>query len=168
MIIFKKAQVAEYALKNVPTTIVQLGFYFQNFDTYFAPEKAQDGTHVYTFPKTSGKLDGFNVEDLGEAVVNIANNRETYLNKTISLSAERLSIEEFIEQIGEVSGVKTRIQLVSDEEYAKKFGKEMQQMFAWIDQYGSFGPNSDESVKLGKNLAPNAKTFKQYWQAAHK
>lgn len=164
---FLKAKIAEYALKNVPTTLVEAAYYFQNFGTFFPPTKADDGTDVYTFPKISS-MDGFDVSDYGEAVVTCANNRKEYLNKRVCLSGDRLSIEEYVKQIGEVTGVKTRTNIVPNEDYAKIAGNELAQMFAWFEQYGYYGPNSEEAVKLGKKAAPNLKTFKQFLQANRK
>jgi len=161
-----KARVGEYAKKlNLPTTIVMLGFYYQNFAADFIlPHKHEaDGTLVYTLPKLSA-IPGVDVYDLGEIVKNICENLKEMNGKCIPLAGESVPLQKYLDQMQESCGFKVRLNPISFKEFAKlKFecAQELADMFEWMETYGYFGNESD--LSLGKSLG-QLKTWRQYLQ----
>jgi len=159
-----KGEVGEYALQQLPTTLVGLAFYYQNFLTLFAPKINTDGSIVYSFPHV-GNLPGFDTEELGDAIVSIANHREEWLGKTIPLFGDSMPIEQYIDLLATKEDVK--LNLVSLEEFLLldiERVDEWAEMFAWINEFGYFGP--DVNLELRKKLCPKLKTFKQFVESA--
>src|SRR5690606_25521060 len=76
-------------------TFVAVGFYFQNFQFYFPP-KEEDGTLVFTLPVAGDKrLWTLDVEDLGEAVVNVLNDPEKWSGKYVPVYRDNLRLEDY-------------------------------------------------------------------------
>jgi uncharacterized protein YbjT (DUF2867 family) len=162
-----KARVGEYALQQLPTTLVGPSFYYQNFNTLFSPKKENDGTLVYTLPQTK-TITAFDVEDLGEVVCRIACNRDEWIGKTIPLAVEEMHPQRFIDQMTEVTGQRVKLNMIPREEFMKlnvHGGREIVEMFGWFDEYGCFGPHGN-NLELGRKLHPNMRTFKQYLQTS--
>jgi len=161
----QKGEVGEYALQQLPTTLVSPGFYYQNFSQLLS-RKEEDGTLVYTLPSVR-MLTGFDINELGEAVVAIANRREEWIGKTIPLYGDNMPLQKYIDQIGEITKQKVRLETVSREQYAKlniENAREFSDMFGWIDEYGYYGP--EVNLELGRKVFPNPKTFSQFLQSS--
>jgi len=159
-----KAKVSEYAFKTIPTTVVMAAHYYQNFGTFVKPERQHDGTLLYSVPKVLN-LPGIDVNDLGEAVCNIACNCDTYIGKTIPLFGDSLSLEGYLNTMKEVTGQKIKINLISFEEYEKIGGRDLTEMYRFCNEFEYYGPNCDSS--LGRKLCPNLKTMRQYLETTN-
>jgi uncharacterized protein YbjT (DUF2867 family) len=159
----EKAKVGEYALKTIPTTVVWPGAFFQNFTESFYPHhKENDGTLIYSLPRVSN-MDGIDINELGDAVLNIALNRNEWIGKTIPLASEHMPLQKYFEQLREVGGHKVKWNEISIEEFSKlniKDAKELAEMFEWMEKYGCFGSNPDFSAQ--KRLGCPLKTFREF------
>lgn len=158
-----KAKVGEYALANVPSTLIMPASYYQNFDNNFTPETRPDGTLVYTLPKISSPLACFDVDDMGEAVACVAQNRDVWVGQQVPLVGDNLTLEEYVNTLKEFNNKKIELNLVSLDEYRGWLPdkvKELADMFAWVQEYGYFGPNVD--LALGKKICPKLKSWRTF------
>jgi len=159
-----KAKASEYAFKNVPTTIVMLGHYYQNFGTLLKGERQNDGTLLYRVPKVNN-LSGVDVCDLGEAICNIAANRDNWIGRSVPLCGDNLALDEYLKTMKDITGQKMDIKVVPFEEFEKIGGKELAHMYRYVNEFGFFGPNAD--FNLGKKANPNMKTFRQFLESTN-
>ncbi|XP_008940981.1 PREDICTED: nmrA-like family domain-containing protein 1, partial [Merops nubicus] len=86
-----KGVVEEYFQKvGVPTTVIRLPFYFENFLSIFKPEKAPQGD---TF--VLGKMGLVALQDVGPVVVSLLKAPEEHVGRVVGLSTGRLTEEEY-------------------------------------------------------------------------
>jgi uncharacterized protein YbjT (DUF2867 family) len=159
----EKAKVGEYAMKTLPTTLICPASYYQNFTEGLWPcKKENNNTMIFTMPRISN-LAAVDINDLGDAVLKIAENRNEWLGKCIPLAGERMPLQRFFDQMEEVCGCKVKWNEISSEDFAKlniSGAKELAEMCEWIDKNGYFGPNADLSME--KKLGCKMRTFKEF------
>ncbi|NXU93164.1 NMRL1 protein, partial [Xiphorhynchus elegans] len=161
-----KGVVEEYFQKiGVPTTIIRLPFYFENFLSIFKPQKAPQGdTFVLELPMGDIPMDGMAVEDVGPAVVSLLKSPGEYIGKVMGLSTSKLTEAEYAAIISQQTGKTVAPSKVSPEEYEKRDfpgAKEMAAMFRF------YALKPDRNVALTMKLNPKARTFQQ-WVADNK
>lgn len=101
-----KGVVEEYFQKiGVPTTIVRLPFYFENFLSIFKPQKAPQGdTFVLELPMGDTPMDGMAVEDLGPVVLCLLKSPGEYIGQVIGLSTGKLTEAEYAAILSQQTG----------------------------------------------------------------
>ncbi|KFP27437.1 NmrA-like family domain-containing protein 1, partial [Colius striatus] len=101
-----KGVVEEYFQKTgVPTTIIRLPFYFENFLTFFKPQKASQGdTFVLSLPMEDCPMDGMAVEDLGPVVLSLLKSPKEYIGQVIGLSTGKLTEAEYAAVLSQQMG----------------------------------------------------------------
>lgn len=95
-------------------------FFYENFHTYCPPHHVKsiakitiqdaDGTTVFSLPDFSGDIPVFmfDINDIGEAVLNIIERPEKWNGKFIPLYGEKLTMNEVARQYEEVTKKKAR------------------------------------------------------------
>jgi len=159
-----KALVDEYLQKSgLNFTIVSLALYFDNFQHLLKPRLNKDNTIVFSIPfPADHNLTFVDVDDTGEAVVNILNNPQQWLGKWVPLFGEHLLASELAKTFQSVSGKKTIYQEMSPAEGERRNpNKEFLEMFDYIKDYGYYGDKASE-MPTAKKLNPHLKTFKQW------
>lgn len=161
-----KAKVFEYTktlgFKHV--TSVGASFYYQNFQAFFPPKKEGD-TYVYTLPATA-TITAFDVNDIGGTVAAVFAEPERWHNEYLPSSGDHMAPADYVRQIGEANGKKTKLVTVPIDVFAK-FGfpgaEEMAHMFHWFDTHTYHGKlaKREESIRA----YPAMKTFKQFLAA---
>jgi len=163
-----KARVDEYILsKGLPATFIIPGFYFQNFQSFFHPKKEEDGTYVVSFPDISAVI-GYDVEDTGEAIVNIAQHRNEWLGKYVRLIHERITPQEYVDQVSAFTGKKVKLVRIPLDVYAKlpfPGAEDLAAMYRLFDEYN----NNTELQKdqASEKLNPNMKTYKKFLEVTN-
>jgi len=154
-----KANVDDY-LKTIglKCAFVALDCYMENFESYFAPKKMEDGTYVIGFPfpldKPMGLIDI--ADDFGKAVLTMINHQDEWAGKWVPLFGDYLSIQDCANLIGEANGV-----IVNSVEIPRySFGPEFGQMFDFFLEFG-YGRNSQDEALLHK-LLPNPTKFSEW------
>ncbi|NXP19571.1 NMRL1 protein, partial [Scytalopus superciliaris] len=156
-----KGVVEEYFQKTgVPTTVIRLPFYFENFLTIFKPQKAPQGeTFVLELPMGDIPMDGMAVEDVGPVVVCLLKSPGEYIGQVMGLSTGKLTEAEYAAILSQHTGKTVAASKVSPEEYEKRDfpgAKEMAAMFRF------YALKPDRSVALTMKLNPKARTFQQW------
>ncbi|NWR30874.1 NMRL1 protein, partial [Tachuris rubrigastra] len=161
-----KGVVEEYFQRTgVPTTVIRLPFYFENFLSIFKPQKAPQGdTFVLELPMGDTPMDGMAVEDVGPVVVSLLKSPGEYIGQVMGLSTGKLTEAEYATVLSQQTGKTVAASKISPEEYEKRDfpgAKEMAAMFRF------YTLKPDRNVALTMKLNPKARTFQQ-WVADNK
>jgi uncharacterized protein YbjT (DUF2867 family) len=86
-----KAQLEEYARKLIQnTTFVHVAFYYENFLSFFPPQKQSDATYAFGFPQGDTALAGVSVNEIGGIVSAIFAHPDEYKGKTVGIVGDDL------------------------------------------------------------------------------
>ncbi|NXR21845.1 NMRL1 protein, partial [Cinclus mexicanus] len=155
-----KGVVEEYFQKTgVPTTIIRLPFYFENFLSIFKPQKRQGDSFVLELPMGDTPMDGMAVEDLGPVVLCLLKSPGEYVGQVIGLSTGKLTEAEYAAILSQQTGKTVTASKITPEEYEKQDfpgAKEMAAMFRF------YALKPDRNVALTMKLNPKARTFQQW------
>ncbi|XP_038006966.1 nmrA-like family domain-containing protein 1 [Motacilla alba alba] len=156
-----KGVVEEYFQKiGVPTTIIRLPFYFENFLSIFKPQKAPQGdTFVLELPMGDTPMDGMAVEDLGPVVLCLLKSPGEYIGQVIGLSTGKLTEAEYAAILSQQTGKTVTASKISPEEYEKRDFPGAQELAAMFRFYAL---KPDRNVALTMKLNPKARTFQQW------
>ncbi|RXM36571.1 NmrA-like family domain-containing protein 1 [Acipenser ruthenus] len=104
-------------------------------------------------------MDGMSVADLGPIVVSVLKAPKDYLGKTIGLSSDRLTIQQYSEVMSKVLGKPFRDGKMSAEVYAK-LGFPGAEEFA--DMFRFYMMKPDRDIVLTRRLNPAVRSFEQW------
>lgn len=114
-----KAAIAEYIRSlSIPHSLVHMPFYYENFLTFFPPQKGEDGAYHFGFPQGNTQLAMCSVEDIGGIVTLMFDNRDLYLDRTVGVVGEDRRCSEYAAIMSRVLGVTVRYDYIPHEEYA--------------------------------------------------
>jgi len=83
-----KAALLKYSRSlNIPTTFVHMGFYYENFQSYFPFQKEADGVYYFGFQQDDTCLAMASVKDLGCVVRSVFNHPAEYIGRKIAVIA---------------------------------------------------------------------------------
>ncbi|XP_056390337.1 nmrA-like family domain-containing protein 1 [Hyla sarda] len=159
-----KGEVEEYLRQiGVPTVSVRLPGYYENFLTFFRPQKNKDGDG-YSLAVPMGEVlwDGFSVKDLGGVVVGILKSPSEYVGKDIGLSTDKLTVAQYAAILSSVTGKDIKDAKVTLKQYAN-FGFPGAQELASMFEFYQMIPDRDVALTL--KLNPKAKNFQQWIEA---
>ena len=158
-----KGRLEEYARGlGLHVTFVHLAFYFENFLSYFPPQKQEDGTFTFGFPQGDTPLAGVAIEDLGGVVTAIFDKPDDFKDKTVGVVGEDLSPKEYAEIMTRVLG-KTVIYNYIPREIFAKFdfpgAEDLANMFEFNRLYI---PNRKVDVEESHELYPKIQSFESW------
>lgn len=91
-----KASFEEYSRGlGLPATFVHVGFYYENFLSFFPLQKGEDGNFYFGFPQGNTKLAATSVEDVGGVVASVFNNPAEYIGQTVGVAGDDLTGDEY-------------------------------------------------------------------------
>uniref|UniRef100_A0A8C3US77 NmrA-like family domain-containing protein 1 n=2 Tax=Catharus ustulatus TaxID=91951 RepID=A0A8C3US77_CATUS len=156
-----KGVVEEYFQKiGVPTTIIRLPFYFENFLTALKPQKRQGDAFVLELPMGDAPMDAMAVEDLGPIVLSLLKSPGEYIGQVIGLSTGKLTEAEYAAVLSQQTGKNVTASKITPEEWEKRDfpgGKQTANMF----RFYALMPDRN-NVALTMKLNPKARTFQQW------
>jgi hypothetical protein len=127
------------------TTFFRAGFYMENFQTFFPPKAAEDGTLVFSLPiPADGKLDMYSARaDTGGYVLEIFKHPETHGNGAVIDSiGETITPAALVEQFSKTTGKPARFEPIDAKAFAK-FGfpgaEELAEMFEYFYEFRYLG-----------------------------
>jgi len=166
-----KALVEEYAREQLPKhnikgSYIAAPFYYQNFMSLLAPEKAPDGTFVFNLPiPPNAYITAADIDDIGAIVLQMFKNGDQYNGKTVAFAGEHQHPQYYINAMANATGVKVALNSMTPEEYARldtPGAKEVAEMFAWFADSTYFGHQLD--MWEGKKIHPKIKDFPTWLQ----
>ena len=163
-----KADVEKYARElRLGATFVNVAFYFENFLTYFPPQRQADGTLAFGFPQGDTPLAGVAVEDLGGVVTAILGRPGEFRDRTVGIVGDDLPGKKYAEIMSRVLGQKVVYKYIPRETYAS-FGfpgaQELADMFEFNRLYI---PERRADMAESRALYPGMQSFEE-WMTANK
>ncbi|KAK7095422.1 nmrA-like family domain-containing protein 1 [Littorina saxatilis] len=90
-----KAEIEDYMRDiGLPVTCLIMPIYYEDFCGMFRPRTRDGSNYELLIPTGFTPMDMMSVEDLGPVVVNVLNNTARFLNKTLSVSGDKLTMRE--------------------------------------------------------------------------
>lgn len=115
-----KAALEVYARSlGIPSTFTHIAFYYENFLTFFPPQKSGDGAFYFGFPQGDTPLAMATPEDMGAIVSLIFDHPDIYIGKTMGVVGEDRTCKEYAEIMSRVLGVTVRYRYIPRDEYAR-------------------------------------------------
>ena len=144
---------------GVPKTSVRYPFYFENFITMLAPQKQDDGTYLFT-ACMDGPMHAIAVADGGPIVATIFSKPEEFIGKVVSISGDKLTLHEYMANIGKVTGKTFRYQQVPVEVFAKFPFPGADDLAIMFDYFSRGNPSYD--LDITRKLNSKALQFKDW------
>jgi uncharacterized protein YbjT (DUF2867 family) len=161
-----KAELEEYTRRlGPPTTFVSIAFYFENFLTFFPPQKQGNGNYAFGFPQGDTPLAGVAVEDTGGVVSAIFERPAVFKGKTVGIVGDDLPPAKYAEIMTEVLGNKIVYNYIPRDAYAAlgfPGAQELADMFEFTRLYV---PNRSADVKQSRALYPQMQDFGAWLKA---
>ncbi|CAF1219582.1 unnamed protein product [Rotaria sp. Silwood1] len=139
-------------------TFIHVGFYYQNFITFFVPyaENIEFRYPVFSY----GRIPLYDVHDTGKIVRECFEHPERWGHRqTVPIVAEQLTMDEICETIREVSGKDIHFVPLSYDEALIKLHRETVNNLRW---YNDFGSIDEQQVAKTKEIYPKIKTFAEW------
>lgn len=147
--------------ERLPFTIVRFPFYYNNLVSSFTPRKKDDGTLLYDIPMEGVAMDGIDVTQGGECVYGILESPDCYRFKTIGLSGDKITIQQYCETLTKhlkEKGLKFEDSKITLDEYRAQPDNpaaiELGNMFEFYKR-----GNPDRDIRLTKKLNEETQRF---------
>lgn len=158
-----KYELEEYARSlGIPSTFVHVAFYFDNFFSFFPPQKAADGKYRFGFPQGDTPLAGVAAEDIGGPVAGIFSNPSDFLGKTVGIVGEDLTGHDFAAILTAVSGKEVQYNHIPREVFASFDFPGADDLADMFDFNRRFIPNRHADIRQSRSLYPAMQTFEQW------
>jgi len=148
-----KARAEKLYFDGLPTTFMVTSCYFENFTSFFALTKQEDGSYAFTLPLGDKRIPWTIHQDLGELVAG-ALQKPDLIGKRIGQASFLASGDELAEILSKASGEEVKYNMVPWDTFAS-FGfpgaDELAQMFEyWLRTYDDFckARDFDEQKKI--------------------
>jgi uncharacterized protein YbjT (DUF2867 family) len=158
-----KAQLEDYARSlDLPSTFIHVAFYYENFLSYFPPQRQEDGRYTFGFPQGETPLASVSVEDVGGVVAPLFEQREEVVGKTIGIVGDDQSPSCYAETMSRVFGRQVAYTHIPRDVFAS-FGfpgaEELANMFDFQRRYI---PNRHADLVQSRVLYPDMQTLEQW------
>ncbi|CAH3027862.1 unnamed protein product [Porites evermanni] len=144
-------------------TIVRFSAYFNNFAGFFKPRRMNKNTFIFDIPMEGAPMDGVEVKQGGECVYGILEEPDSYRYKTIGLSTDKFTMEQYCEELTKQLSPMTfkDSQITLDQYRALGFpgAVELGNMFEFYKR-----GNPERDIALTKKLNPGLQEFKEWVQ----
>jgi uncharacterized protein YbjT (DUF2867 family) len=162
-----KAETAERARElGIPATYVQLAFYYDNFATFFTPQRQQDGTYRFGFPQGDTKLAGFAVEDTGGIVAPIFERRDAFLGRSLYLVGDDLTPQRYADIMSRVTDTLIRYRHVPRDVFAAYGFRGAADLADMFHYYRTRVPHRQQDLLHSRELYPELQGF-EAWAWRH-
>lgn len=163
-----KHELEEYTKAlGIPATFVHPAFYFDNFFSFFPPQKSADGTYHFGFPQGETPLAGVAAEDIGGPVAAIFDQPAAFIGETVGIAGDDLRGDEYARVMSKVAGRNVRYNHIPREVYAAFGVPAADELADMFDFNRRFIPNRAADVARSRALYPQIQTFEQ-WAAARR
>ncbi len=158
-----KAKLEEYSRGlGLHVTFVHPAFYFENFLSYFPPQKQEDGTFAFGFPQGDTLLAGIAIEDLGGVVTAIFDKPDDFKDKTVGVVGDDLPPKKYAEIMTRVLKKTVVYNYIPREVFAKfdfPGADDLANMFEFNRLYI---PNRKGDLEESRKLYPKMQTFESW------
>ena len=152
---------------GIPSTFVHVAFYYDNFFSFFPPQKGPDGTYHFGFPQGDTPLAGVAAEDIGGPVAAIFADPAEYVGTTVGIVGDDLPGQEYARVMAGVAGKSVQYNFIPREIYATfpfPGADDLADMFEFNRR---FIPTRQRDVVKSRELYPAMQSFEQ-WAASRR
>ena len=166
-----KAEIEEYVrAKPMKSAFFAPGSFMQNFNHFMGPRPVGDGTYAIAhFVKPETQLPLIDtVDDAGKYVGAILADPDKYEGKVFSSSTRLYTYSEIVETMSRSSGKTVHYKQLPLDVWKSFLPAEsadyLVDMFVWIQDYGYYGPQTEELVNwTAKQARGNLTTLEEYF-----
>lgn len=163
-----KGQLEEYTRGlGLSATFVHVAFYYENFLSYFLPQKHEDGKFAFGFPQGDTPLAGVSIEDLGGVVAVIFERPSGFKGKIVGVVGDDFPPKTYAEIMTRVLGKPVVYNYIPREVFASfdfPGAEELANMFEFNRLHI---PNRQADLAESRSLYPKMQTFES-WLSANK
>jgi uncharacterized protein YbjT (DUF2867 family) len=162
-----KARMEAYARDLlVPATFVHVAYYFDNFLSFFVPQRQEDGSYRFGFPQGDTPLAGVAAEDVGGVIATIFERRAEFMGRSLYLVGDELPPARYAAVMARVTGRPITYAHIPREVFAS-FGfpgaADLADMFEF---YRTRVPSRQTDLARSRELYPEIQSF-EGWMAKH-
>lgn len=158
-----KARVEEYARSGgLAATFIHVAFYYENFLSFFPPQRQTDGSYAFGFPQGSTPLATVAAEDIGGVVAAIFAESFWYRDKVIGVVGDDLRCDEYAQIMKLLMGRAFAYNYISHDVYAAlgfPGAADLANMFEFNRLYI---PNRRCDLLKSRELYPEIRTFERW------
>ena len=100
-----KARLADRVRElGLGATFVHVAFYYENFLSFFPPQRQEDGSYAFGFPQGDTPLASVAAEDLGGVVTAILKDRSAFRDRIVGAVGDELTGTQYAEVMSRVLG----------------------------------------------------------------
>jgi len=103
---------------DIPASFVHIAFYYENFFSFFPPQKKDDGCFYFGFPQGDTRLAMASVDDIGPVVTQLFDCPGIYLHRTVGVVGEDRPCREYAAIMSRVLGVTVRYHHIQRDIYS--------------------------------------------------
>lgn len=161
-----KAELEEYTRRQgIPATFVSVAFYYENFLSFFPPQKQADGTFAFGFPQGDTPLAAYSVEDTGGVVAPLFARREEFLGRTVGVVGDDRPPAEYAAILTRVLGRTVAYNYIPREVFAGFGFPGADDLANMFDFNRRFIPNRQADREESRRLYPAMQTFETWLTA---
>jgi uncharacterized protein YbjT (DUF2867 family) len=163
-----KARLEKYSRRlGLPATYVQVGFYYENFLTYFPPRRLENGSFVFGFPQGDAPLAAVAVEDVGGVVTTLFDRGAEYQGRTVGIVGDEQPCQAYAETMTRITGECIAYQHVPREAFAALGFPGAEDLANMFEFFRRFVPSRLPEIEESRMLYPGMRTF-ETWLAANR
>ncbi|MCW3091721.1 MAG: NmrA-like family domain containing 1 [Ferruginibacter sp.] len=158
-----KGQLQEYTRAlGIPATFVHIAYYYENFLSFFPPQKGNDGDYYFGFPQGDTRLSMISVEDMGGVVAPIFDYPDEYIGRIVGLVGEDKTCHEYAAEMSEVLGKNIHYNYIPRDEYAAYGFPGAEELANMFEVQRLYIPNRQLQLIETYGLNPETQTFKTW------
>ncbi len=163
-----KASFEEYSRGlGLPATFLHMGFYYENFLSFFPLQKGEDGNFYFGFPQGNTRLAATSVEDTGGVVAAIFNKPSEYIGRTVGVAGEDINCDEYALIMSNVLKKHVYYNHIPRDVYAAYGFPGAEELANMFEVQRLFIPERNEWLKESRELYPGMQRFED-WVAKNK
>ena len=120
-------------------SVLRTAPYFENFLSFFRPEKDIAGNLTFSLPINSSRWTMVALEDIGWFAAHLLSLPEYWRGLDLAIASDTLELEEIAKTVQKVSGIKTAVNKISDNDFLEHksgLGSELLAMFEFTRTIG--------------------------------
>jgi uncharacterized protein YbjT (DUF2867 family) len=162
-----KGRVEAYARERLPhASFVHVAYYFENFTTWFAPRRQDDGSYLFGFPQGDTPLAGVAVEDVGGVVASLFERADEFRDgKVVGIVGDDLPGTEYAAAMSRVLGERIGYRHIERETFAALGFPGAEDLANMFDFNRRFVPERRADLEQSRTLYPQLQDFETWLRA---
>ncbi len=158
----------KYALEQyakalgIAATFIRVAFYYDNFFSFFPPQRGADGAFHFGFPQGETPLAGVAAEDIGGVVAEIFERPSDFIGATVGVVGDDLPPAEYASVLSRVTGKRVRYNYIPRQTFAGFGFRGASDMADMFDFNRRFIPSRGSDLAQSRALYPSMQTFEQW------